>query len=90
VKHAGAEALDRLSPLLEAVRQIPALKERSRGVFYLRSKAFLHFHEDPAGLFADIRATDGDFERIQVDDPAVTQSTADLVKRRVAELLAPI
>ena len=70
MKHAGAQALDRLEPLLARLRGFDALKERSRGVFYFKSRAFLHFHEDPAGLFADVRAATGDFERLKVDDPA--------------------
>ena len=53
---------------MEALRSLPGLKERSRGVFYRRSKAFLHFHEDPAGLFADVRNDSGDFDRIKVSD----------------------
>ncbi|HEX4183540.1 MAG TPA: hypothetical protein VHY34_09795 [Caulobacteraceae bacterium] len=51
MKHAGQEALD----ALEAVRLRRALTERKRGVFYRKSRAWLHFHEDPAGLFADLR-----------------------------------
>lgn len=36
-------------------------------MFYRRGRAFLHFHEDPKGLFADIRDPGGgDFERIEV------------------------
>ena len=62
MKHATAEALDRLEPLLDRVRALPALKEKSRGVFYFKSRAVLHFHEDPTGLFADFRAT-GDWRR---------------------------
>jgi len=88
VKHAGAAALDRLSPLVQGIRDIGALRERSRGVFYLRSRAFLHFHEDPAGLFADLRSANGDFERFQVDADASMRGVIDLVKRRVAELTA--
>jgi hypothetical protein len=38
------------------------LKEKSRGVFYLRGRAFLHFHEDGGRPYADIRLRD-DFER---------------------------
>ena len=34
------------------------LAERSRGVFYRRSRAFLHFHEDPAGC-SPTSAADG-------------------------------
>jgi hypothetical protein len=44
------------------------LKERKRGVFYRGSVAFLHFHEDPAGLFADVR-TGADWERVPVNTP---------------------
>ena len=71
MKHAGQAALDQLEPLLAQIRAAGGLRERSRGVFYRGSKAFLHFHEDPAGLFADIRAADGeDFDRLRVDEPA--------------------
>jgi hypothetical protein len=65
VKHAGASALDQLEPLLAQLRAIADLKERSRGVFYRKGKAHLHFHEDPAGLFADLRQGK-DFVRFDV------------------------
>jgi len=69
MKHAGTAVLDALEPLLQRIRACPALREKSRGVFYLKSRAYLHFHEDPAGVFADIRARDGrDFDRFKVDD----------------------
>jgi hypothetical protein len=66
MKHATAAALDRLTRLLAEVRQFERVKEKSRGVFYCRSKPFLHFHEDPAGLFADLR-TGADWERMPVN-----------------------
>lgn len=80
MKHAGAQALDRLEPLLARLRGFDALKERSRGAFYVRSRAFLHFHEDPAGLFADVRAAGGDFERVKVDDRAGQAALLALVE----------
>ena len=55
MKHASTQVLDTLAPLLERLRAIPGLRERKPGTFYLRSGAFLHFHEDPAGLFADVK-----------------------------------
>ena len=68
MKHAGAAALDLLEPLLSRLRALPGLKEKARGTFYLKSRAFLHFHEDPAGLFADLRAHGGaDFHRMRVE-----------------------
>lgn len=85
MKHAGAAALDRLELLLADVRAAGVLKERARGVFYLKSRAYLHFHEDPAGLFADIRAEDGKgFDRLKVDEPA----GAAALRTRIAALTA--
>jgi hypothetical protein len=54
MKHAGAAALDVLEPLVAKIRRYPQLKEKKRGIFYRKGKSFLHFHEDPAGLFADL------------------------------------
>jgi hypothetical protein len=68
MKHAGAAALETLSDLLERLRTRTALAERRPGIFYVRGKAFLHFHEDPAGLFADLRR-DNDWQRFQVNSP---------------------
>jgi hypothetical protein len=69
MKHATAAALDRLEPLLAEIRKVEGLVEKSRGVFYRRSKAFLHFHEDPAGDHADVRGPDGEFERFKCETP---------------------
>jgi hypothetical protein len=67
MRHAREPALDQLEPLLTELRALPGLSQKSRGTFYRKSRAFLHFHEDPAGLFADIRGDDdGDFLRIDV------------------------
>jgi hypothetical protein len=66
MKHAGAKVLQRLSDLLGEIRQRPGLKEKKLGIFYFRSKSFLHFHEDPAGLFADL-GFGADFERYRVN-----------------------
>ena len=55
MKHASAAALDALEPLLSEVRRAVGLIERKRGIFYRRSRAFLHFHEDAAGMFADVK-----------------------------------
>jgi hypothetical protein len=59
VRHARGETLDVLEPLLADVRGLPGLTERSRGTFYRGSNAFLHFHEDPAGIFADLKVAAG-------------------------------
>jgi len=87
MKHAGAAALDQLEPLLGRLRAFTGLSERGRGVFYRRSRAFLHFHEDPAGLFADLRSADGaGFVRLAVNS---ADEQALLLSEVVERLGAP-
>jgi hypothetical protein len=59
--------LERLKNFLDGLRKIPGLVERRPGIFYRKSKAFLHFHEDPAGVFADVRLDGDDFMRYAVN-----------------------
>jgi hypothetical protein len=55
MKHAGSDALGTISDFLAQIRAKDGLNEKRPGIFYRKSNAFLHFHEDPAGLFADLR-----------------------------------
>jgi len=66
VRHATDADLDRLEPLLEALRGRDGLRERRRGNFLLRSRAFLHFHGHGDELYADVRLDGVDFERRNV------------------------
>jgi hypothetical protein len=68
MKHAGTVALDSIAVLLSEVGSRAELTEKKPGIFYCKSKAFLHFHEDPAGLFADLKTARG-FERLPVNTP---------------------
>jgi hypothetical protein len=83
VKHASDAALDQLADVLEGLRKQSALTERKRGVFYRRSSAFIHFHEDPTGLFADVKAAAG-WERL----PVTTGPDRKAFIARVKHLLA--
>jgi hypothetical protein len=83
LRHARDQDLDRIEPLLRRLRTLPGLIERKRGTFYVKSKAFLHFHEDPAGMFADVRAADGkDFDRLKVDTAAEQKSLLKIAAER--------
>ena len=87
MKHAGPEAHARLHPLLEMIRGERGLTEKRPGVFYIRSRAFLHFHEDPGGLYADVRAPgEAEFERIKVDDDRGAAELVERVRRVTASL----
>jgi hypothetical protein len=82
MKHAGPEALDGIEELLARVRRHSVLVEKKRGSFYHQRSAFLHFHEDPAGMFADLKI-DGEFQRFQVS----TRAEQAAFLREVAGLL---
>ena len=77
VKHAGPGTLARIAPLLDELRARPALREPRTGVFQLGSRAFLHFHDDPTGIFADVRLA-GDFVRMPV---TTASEQADLLEQ---------
>jgi hypothetical protein len=74
MKHATEQTLLELTPLLDELRKRP-MREKKLGIFYVKSKSFLHFHEDPSGLYADLRVG-VDFERFPVNTK--TQQTAFL------------
>jgi hypothetical protein len=84
MRHATPATLEELAPLLARLRELPGLVEKSPGVFYRRSRAFLHFHEDPTGLYADVRLGE-DFERFRVQ----TKAEQAALLGRVRGALAP-
>jgi hypothetical protein len=79
MKHADAHALQRLATLLAALRRMDALREPRPGCFYLKSAAFLHFHEDSGALFADVKLDRRHFSRLAASTPAQQQLLLDAV-----------
>ena len=80
MRHARDADLDRIEELLVRIRTLPGLTEKKRGVFYRKSRGFLHFHEDPKGMFADISDPD---ERIDVTDTAGQARLIEAARRRL-------
>ena len=89
MKHAGPDSLARLTPLLDRVRAFGRLTERTPGSFYLRSSAFLHFHEDPAGLFADLKADGKAFTRLRVNSTEEQDALLAQVQRTIGAAITP-
>ena len=85
VRHATPVGLERISDLLAKLRGVNGLVERTPGVFYRRSRAFLHFHEDPTGMFADVRLAGDDFVRIRVTSRSEQASLLRQVRGAVGE-----
>ena len=83
MRHVTAAGLDELDDVLSELRGVDGLTEKSRGVFYRGSRAFLHFHEDPSDLYADVRLG-ADFERMRVTTKAERKRLLSVV--RVAPL----
>ena len=79
MRHATAEGLDQVEPLLAQLRLVPGLVEKNRGTFYRKSRAFLHFHEDPTGLHADVRFNE-EFERVRVESDAEQQALLSRIR----------
>jgi hypothetical protein len=89
MRHATPTALDRLEPLLASLRAFEALREKKRGTFYRGSSAFLHFHEDPAGLFADVKLTGADFTRLPATSAAEQRALLRAVRAALGAGSAP-
>ena len=82
MRHARPDTLQTLEPVLRRLRALEGIRERSPGVFYVRSKAFLHFHEDSAGTFADIRSGSR-WVRLPVTTPADADNVVDVASREL-------
>jgi hypothetical protein len=80
VKHADVRALEAVSDLIENLRRRSDLVEKRLGIFYTKGRAFLHFHKDPAGLFADLREG-GEWQRFPVNEPNECASLLAAVDR---------
>jgi hypothetical protein len=85
MRHAGPVTLARIAPLLEELRARGVLREMRPGVFHLKSRAFLHFHDDPSGVFADVRLAD-DFVRL----PVTSRSQQSDLLERIDDALSAI
>ena len=86
MKHAGPDTLATLAPLLDRLRALPGLVERTPGCFYKGSTAFLHFHDDPSGLHADVKLAPPGFTRVRAE---TAQERDALVAAARAALGAP-
>lgn len=55
-------------PVFDEIRTWPGIREPKPGIFYFKSKPFLHFHIKNGKRWADIRAA-GDWENIDAPTP---------------------
>jgi hypothetical protein len=84
MKHATSESLDRINTLLDEIRSFDGLREKTRGVFYLKSQAFLHFHEDEGTMFADVRLSGPDFDQFCLKTSADQHRLVAAIRHKIA------
>ena len=82
MKHATRASLDGFSEVLEQIKARAGLKEKKPGIYYRKSKSFLHFHKDSTGLFADLRAGD-DFDHYPVNTRREWQRLLSAIYRAI-------
>jgi hypothetical protein len=84
MRHATPETLDALGDLLTALRSIDGIIEKRPGAFSRGSRAFLHFHDDPTGTYADVRFA-SEFERVRVTTRREQQALVTRIRRELAK-----
>ncbi|MDQ1466276.1 MAG: hypothetical protein QOH10_691 [Actinomycetota bacterium] len=87
MRHATPETLDALGDLLTALRSIDGIIEKRPGAFSRGSRAFLHFHDDPTGRYADVRFG-ADFERLRVTTRREQQALVTRIRRELSNAKA--
>lgn len=77
--------LETLAPLLGVLRAYPILSEVRPTAFHLDGRDFIHFHEEPEGLFADVGLSKG-----RVRMPVSTQAEQAELLGRIEEKLSSL
>lgn len=76
------ETLRKLAPLLSVLRSYSVLQEVRGATFHLSGRDFIHFHDEPDGLWADVRLAKGRVRRSVAD----AASQAELLEEIEARL----
>lgn len=85
MRHARDEDLVPLADVLTSLRATESLTETRPGIFYRRSKAFLHFHAHDDDLYADVRTDEREgFVRVRVTTKAEQRRLLSSVRRSLA------
>jgi hypothetical protein len=81
MRHARPDDLVALEPVLEQLRGLDQLVERTPGAFYRKSKGFLHFHIDGDDVWCDVKLNGPGFERMRATTEAEQRRLVSEVRR---------
>ena len=70
--------------LLEVLRSVDGIREKSPGHFYRKSRACLHFHGSGPDLHADVRF-DKEWEAVPAATPAERMGLVEHVRQQLAD-----
>ena len=77
--------LARIAPLLDILRAHPALREVRPTMFHLNGRDFIHFHDYPEGVVADVRLVKG-VVRMPVSSPEDQAELLDRIEERLGSI----
>jgi hypothetical protein len=83
MRHARPDDLEQFAPLLQQLRALDGLQERTPGSFYRKSRGFLHFHIDGDDVFADVKLDGVEFERVRATTKAEQRALVASVRKAV-------
>jgi hypothetical protein len=89
VRHARPDDLRRIESLVDELRAIDGLVERTPGSFYRWSTGFLHFHIDGDDVYCDVKLSGSAFDRVRATTPAEQQELLAAVRQALANGGAP-
>ena len=81
MRHARPDDVARLAPLLDQLRALDGLVERTPGSFYRKSSGFLHFHIDGDDVYADVKLDGREFERRRVTTKTEQRTLVSSVRK---------
>ncbi len=77
--------LECIAPLLDVLRAQPTIREVKPAAFHLNGRDFIHFHEGPEGIFADVLLS-----KSRVRMPVSTRSEQSELLERIEHNLSSL
>jgi hypothetical protein len=81
MRHPRPGELDGIALLVDQLRAIDGLVEKTPGSFYRKSKGFLHFHIDGDDYYVDVKVPGPEFERMRVTTKSEQRALIVMVRQ---------
>ena len=63
---------------MKAITSLAGIREKSPGIFYLKTIPFLHFHDQDGKRWADVKTLDG-WRHLAIDFDATSAAKAEFI-----------